>query len=221
LYRLLRDLLTAGQLAPAGQLSSLLLAPLVFPVVAILASGLGLAHYSYTLFVKSDHLVAAQVGNLRGLAVQQDQFSRFADASADPLNRTRLFGLRHELSQSEYLETLQDLGSLWVSGEMPGAEPHILMLDRVSAMPFVLALPAPKGKDIWWGDEWNDGLIARPDEEVFADVDYVAVPQYSSKRRTTCDLLIRYGDYLGQHFSTWRVTPEWLVLRRGIPLERR
>src|SRR3954454_20757424 len=71
LYRLLRDLLTAGRLAPAGQLSSLLLAPLVFPVVAILASGLGLAHYSYTLFVKSDHLVAAQVGNLRGLAVQQ------------------------------------------------------------------------------------------------------------------------------------------------------
>jgi hypothetical protein len=214
LFCTVRDVIANRPPGAVAQDSRLLLAPLVFPVLAIAACGVSLAHYCYAQFARADQFSVAVVGNLTPLATPKDNFSRLDGTSAGSNNYVRPEGLRYELSQSEYVTTIRDLWSLWHETEMPGAAPRILIMDRVNVMPFVLGSPAPRGVDIWWGDEWGGGLIARPGEEVFGDVDYVAIPRYPTKRRTTCDLLLRFGEYLDGHFSPWRDIPDWLVLRR-------
>jgi hypothetical protein len=84
----------------------------------------------------------------------------------------------------------------------------------VNALPFLLGLPAPRGVDLWWGDEWGRGLINRSEDDIFADVDIVAVPLYSIGPPTTELLMERYGAYIRAHFSFWRETPEWIIFRR-------
>jgi hypothetical protein len=161
--------------------------------------------------------------NLRGLAVPREDISALNSAIAHrwtprQFNAIRRLRPRHELTQIEYVQTLMALAEQFPT-DLRNADPppRILILDRVNALPFMLGLPAPRGMDIWWGDEWGEGLIQRSGDEVFSDVAFVAIPQYSTRQRTTEDLMNQYGGYLTERFDMWRETPEWVILKRRAP----
>jgi hypothetical protein len=197
----------------------LLLAPLIFPLLLLSMCSFSLFHYCYTQLRQADREFIVTETNLKGLAVPLDQmqtFDSFAHQgwAPGPVNQAKKKP-RYELSQLEYVHTILDLAALWRdSPDATNALPHILIMDRVNALPFILGLPSPRGVDLWWGEAWGAGLIERSGDDVFADTEFVAVPRYSTKQQTTDALVGRYGEYLTAHFVLWRDTSRWIVLRR-------
>jgi hypothetical protein len=83
-------------------------------------------------------------------------------------------------------------------------------------MPFVLGHPPPRGSNLWlWEEE-----PPRPAAELFADVDVVLVPKYSTLARSTVFALNVYGDYLATAFPVRHDTRSWSILRRASPSQR-
>jgi hypothetical protein len=182
---------------------------------------MSLAYYSYLQLKRGEFLFVVTDTNLKNLAVplrdklvplesvphQEGVPSRF--------NKTGFVGPYYMISQLEYIHSLLNFSSNFSGSSEPTNAPrHILNMDRVNALPFLLGLPAPRGVDLWWGDEWGRGLINRSEDDIFADVDIVAVPLYSIGPPTTELLMERYGAYIRAHFSFWRETPEWIIFRR-------
>lgn len=200
--------------------TSVLLAPLVFPLLLLGASATSLSYYCYAQLETGDKLFVVPETRLRGLAVPLDDLSGFEHLaqrqwSPDLFSRIRSVKPRFELSQIEYIRTLLDFSAFWQDASPPtDPPPRIVTMDRVNALPFVLGLPSPRGTDLWWGEAWETGLIRRPGDEVFADADVVVIPHYPTAQNTTKALMDYYGDYLAAHFVPWRDTSGWLVLRR-------
>jgi hypothetical protein len=221
LYGAVRDLAIRQEWSLDRREVCLLLAPLVFPLLLAGASGLSLSRYWYKQVKMADEISVVPETNLNGLAVPLDDLRAFAsfthkDWSPDLFSRIRSVTPRYELSQLEYVTTIVDLSSLLRNETSPaGRPPRIMIIDRVNPLPFMLGLPPPRGVDLWWGEEWDEGLIHRPGDAVFADADFVAIPLFPTRRRTTDSLMDYYRTYLAAHFRTWRETSEWIVLRRA------
>ena len=198
----------------------LLMAPLVFPLLLLGTCGGSLSRYWYRQVAMADQIFVVPETNLQGLAVPLDDLGPFhqfthGDRSPDLFSRIRSITPRYELSQLEYVRTIVSLSFILSDVTSPtGLLPRVMIMDRVNPLPFMLALPPPRGIDLWWGDDWNKGLVRRSGSEVFADTDFVAIPYFSTRRETTDALTDHYRDYLAEHFESWLETSEWVVLQR-------
>jgi hypothetical protein len=188
-----------------------LMALMVFPLASIGASSLSLA--SYRLNASHDErLLIVNHTHLKGLAVPVEPpglLAAFANGTGDYtlLNRARILRPRHELTPSEYVETLLEAASLFDDGRRRGG---IVVFDQVNPLPFMFGVAPPRGGSLWSG--W--GVPVRPAAEVFADASYVLIPKFSTYSPWTRDAVRIYGAYLSEHFPHREETQSWIMLSR-------
>lgn len=192
----------------------LLAALLAFPLLSMGSSALSLAGYH----LKTDCeqcLSVVDSTNLRGFAVPAEReglLAAFAkgEAKAPLLNRARAIHPRYELSQYEYVETIMEAAALLAGPRYrPGG---VVVLDQVNPLPFMLGWPPPKGETLWSGA----GMPMQPAKALFADVDHVLIPKFSSYSPGTAAARARYGAYLADYFPVRNETQSWTVVsRRG------
>jgi hypothetical protein len=205
----------------ALSLRSLTAVVLIFPALSVAATAGSLIGYYRHAAASGDAFVVVDT-NLRGLAVPSEP-PRLLDAFADGLaprhllNDVRRLRVRYELSQFEYLRTIVDATAMLAPADaLPRTDadgPRILVLDSVNPLPFALGLPPPRGGDLWIGS----GMPWRGADEVFADVDVVMIPKFPSDAAVLSEAIVRYGGYLGRHFTRWRETRYWIALARAAP----
>lgn len=201
---------------PVPQAALLVAAVLVAPSIHVVAMGASLVGY---------HLKAAAVDNfsvedtnLRGLAVppeRPDLIALFSGSRMTPglLNATRLYHPRYELTQAEYLKTILEAAGIvrdiMVSSPTTPA-PHVGLLDTVNPVPFMLGLPPPRGRQLWF----DRAFPWPPAEQFLSRLDYVLVPKFPVDSSSVRAALRHYGDYLAQNFDRTE-TEGWIVFRRG------
>jgi hypothetical protein len=171
----------------------------------------------------SDNVVVADT-NLRGFAVspeQPDLIASFSGSRMSPglLNAARLEHPRYELTQAEYLETILEavgiVRDLTASGRMTRAR-HVGLLDTVNPLPFMLGLPPPSGRQLWF----DRAFPWPPAEQFLGLMDVVLVPKFPADSSSTGWALGHYGDYLAQNFRRTE-TQSWIVFNRDEPASDR
>lgn len=187
---------------------------LIFPLLSIGASTLSLAGYH----IKTDCdqcLSVVDNTNLRGFAVPAERAGLLAafansEAKAPLLNQARAVHPRYELSQHEYVETILEAAALLAGPHYrPGG---VVVLDQVNPLPFMLGWPPPRGETLWSGA----GMPMQPAKALFADVDHVLIPKFSSYSPGTAAARARYDTYLADYFPVRNETQSWIVVsRRG------
>jgi hypothetical protein len=193
-----------------------LVAILLWPALSVASAMTTLAGY-HVLARRDAKLLTVDATNLRGLAVPTE------DGGLDTarltigiphrlLSSTRETPQRDQVSQHQYVQTLIEASALFAGGRR--GEAKIFVLDQVNPMPFALGYPPPRGGSLWL---WHDGPTY-PAEDVFADVDIVLIPKYSTYARSTVDALTRYHDYLAEHFPVHEESPSWTILTRRSPI---
>ena len=208
LYDQFRQRPSGGRLAAAVPAFALM----VFPLASIGMSSLSLAGY-FLNAGRDERLRVVDHTQLKGLAVPAEPpglLAAFASGTGDHtlLNRARVLRPRHELSPSEYVETLLEAASLFDDGRRRSS--GIVVLDQVNPLPFMLGVAPPKGGALWSG--W--GVPVRPVAEIFADADHVLIPKFSTYSPWTEEAMRAYGAYLSQHFQHREETQSWIVLSR-------
>lgn len=191
----------------------LLGALLIFPLLSIGTSALSLVGYHLKTGCEQCLLVVDDT-NLRGLAVPAEREGLLAAFAAghtkEPLlNRTRAIQPRYELSQYEYIETITEAAALLAGPRYrPGG---VAILDQVNPLPFMLGWRPPRGETLWSGA----GMPMQSPEALFADVDHVLIPKFSSYSPGTAAARAKYGAYLANHFPMRRETQSWIVVSRA------
>lgn len=203
---------------PAPQASLLLIAVLIAPSIDVASMMASLVGY-HVKAAASDNIVVTDT-NLRGFAVSPDEsdlIASFSGARMSPslLNAARLEHPRYELTQAEYLETILEAAGivqdLAASSGMTRA-PHVGLLDTVNPLPFMLGLPPPRGRQLWF----DRAFPWPPAEEFLGLMDVVLVPKFSADSSSTHWALGHYGDYLAQNFRRTE-TKSWIVFRHDAP----
>jgi len=185
---------------------------MIFPLFAIGTSAFSLAGYH----AQAGHqkiLKVVERTQLRGLAVPQERhglLAAFADGKADHslLNRARSVQARFELSPAEYVETLVEAAALLADGRHRRG--GIVVLDQVNPFPFMLGWPPPRGGYLWSGP----GAPIQPPDVVFAEVDHVLIPKFSTYSAWTERARLEYEEYLSQNLRASEETQSWIVLSR-------
>lgn len=194
-----------------GGSAGLLLAVLVFPLLAVGTSMASLA--GYHIKAEQQTLQTVDSTNLRGLAVPAETSGLLA-AFAGPrpdyhlLNRARVLSPRYELSSTEYVETLLDAVALL--GEAPGRHERIVVLDQVNPFPFMLGLRPPRGGNLWSGPD----APRQAPQKLFADADCVLIPKFSTYGAWTQEALAIYGPYLDRRFPLRTESESWILRSR-------
>ena len=213
LYRLLWEAAHDATPLAARPAMTVLVAVLVWPVLAVTAEAATLSAY-YRAARRTDRLVQATGTNLRGLAVPadgRDLEQALAGSSYQVHSPLRDPPLRDPLTQHQYLRSLLEAAALFAADAAPS---RVFVLDQVNALPFVLGFPPPRGGVLWLVPEAQP----RPPALVFGDVDVVLVPKYATLARSTVFALDTYGDYLARSFPVRQDTDSWTVLRRTPPI---
>ncbi len=190
----------------------LLAALLVFPLLSIGTSALSLAAYHLKTGCEQCLLVVDDT-NLRGLAVPAERrglLAAFAagDTKEPLLNQSRAVQPRYELSQYEYIETIMEAAALLAGPHYrPGG---VVVLDQVNPLPFMLGWRPARGETLWSGA----GMPMQSPDALFADVDHVLIPKFSTYSPGTTAARAKYGAYLADHFPVRRETQSWIVVSR-------
>ncbi|MBI3196266.1 MAG: hypothetical protein HYZ40_01915 [Rhodospirillales bacterium] len=188
------------------------MALMIFPLASIAAASFGLLEYAPNAS-NGERFQAVGPTNLKRLAVPIEPpglLAAFANGRSEPalLSRARILRPHHELTPTEYVETLMEAAGLFESGGLrPGG---IVVLDQVNPLPFMLGVAPPRGGALWSG--W--GAPARPAEEVFAEADHVLIPKFPTYSPWTETATRAYGDYLAAHFPRRTTSGSWIVLSR-------
>jgi hypothetical protein len=194
------------------------------PALAALAlGGIGAATFSLIDYHaearRSDRLKIVTTTRLAGLAVPEEHAGLLTAFASDPpnpalLNAARLEQSRYELSPAEYASTLLEAAGVLQSARyVPG---KIALLDQVNPLPFMLGWKPPRGGNLWSGP----GAPMQPADKLFADVDYVLIPKFSTYVAWTERAQLEYGPYLAQAFPVRQETRSWVLLSRestGVP----
>lgn len=188
-----------------------LAALMVFPLASIGASSLSVVGYHLNAS-RVERLSIVDHTQLKGLAVPSEPpglLAAFSEGTGDYtlLNRARILRPRHELSPSEYVETLLEAASLFDDGRRSG---RVVVLDQVNPLPFMLGLAPPRGGALWSG--W--GVPVRSAAEIFADADHVLIPKFSTYSPWTRAAMRIYGAYFSEHFQHREETQSWIMLSR-------
>jgi len=185
---------------------------MVFLSAMIGTSSFGLA--SYRMDASNDErLLVVDQTTLKGLAVPFEPhglLAAFGGEQSDPtlLNRARILRPRHELSPTEYVETILEAAKLFDAGCLNYG--GIVVLDQVNPLPYMLGLPPTKGGSLWSG--W--GVPVRPAAEVFVDADHVFIPKFPTYSPWTVKGTRAYSAYLAENFGRRLETQSWIVLSR-------
>ena len=192
----------------------LIAAVLVFPLLSIGTSALSLTGY-HRKATCTQCLSVIGATNLQGLAVPLEAaglLASFADGEAEDylLNRARAVQPRYELSQYEYVETIQEAARLLSKPRFrPGG---VMVLDQVNPLPFMLGWRPARGETLWSGA----GMPMQEPEPLFADTDHVLIPKFSTYSPATAKTRAKYSAYLEEHFPVRSETQSWIVFsRRG------
>ena len=209
LYEQLRRRLSGKRVAV---MAPALLALMIFPLVSIGVSSLSLAGYRLHAS-RDDRLQIVDHTQLQGLAVPAQSrglLAAFANGGGDPtlLNRARAVRPRHELSPSEYVETLLEAAAWLDDGRHLNG--GIVVLDQVNPLPFMLGRTPPRGGNLWSGL----GAPLPPADELFAEAEHVLIPKFSTYSPWTNKAMQAYGAYLSENFGHREETQSWIVLSR-------
>lgn len=211
LYDQLRQPLQRGGEQPRA-VTPALLALMAFPLASIGAASFSLLDYALNANSGERFRVVDRT-YLRGLAVPLEPpglLATFAGEGLDPLllNHARLLRPHHELTPTEYVETILEAAALFDDGHLrPG---RIVVLDQVNPLPFMLGVAPPRGGNLWSG--W--GTPVRPAEEVFAEADHVLIPKFPTYSPWLETATAAYGAYLAAHFRHRAERRSWIVLSR-------
>ena len=190
----------------------LIAALLVFPLLSIGASTLSLAGY-HRKATCAQCLSVIGATNLQGLAVPLEPaglLASFADGEAEEylLNRARAVQSRYELSQYEYVETIQEAAALLNKPRYrPGG---VMVLDQVNPLPFMLGWQPARGETLWSGA----GMPMQEPEPLFAGTDHVLIPKFSTYSPGTAKARAKYGAYIEAQFPVRSETQSWIVFSR-------
>lgn len=190
----------------------LIAALLVFPLLSIGISALSLVGY-HRKATCAQCLSVVGATNLQGLAVPLEPaglLASFADGEAEEylLNRARAVQPRYELSQYEYVETIQEAAALLNKPRYrPGG---VMVLDQVNPLPFMLGWQPPRGETLWSGA----GMPMQEPEPLFAGTDHVLIPKFSTYSPGTAKARAKYTAYIEQHFPVRSETQSWIVFSR-------
>ncbi len=111
-------------------------------------------------------------------------------------------------SQHEYLETILEAATLLADPRYrPGG---IVVFDQVNPLPFMLGWPPSRGETLWSGA----GMPLQTAKALFADVDHVLIPKFSSYSPGTAAARARYDAYLADYFPIRDETQSWIVASR-------
>jgi len=185
---------------------------MIFPLAFIAAASVGLIDYARQAR-SSEHFQVVDRTRLKGLAVPREPpglLAAFASERGDAslLNRARILRPRHEVTASEYVETLLEAAALFEGGGLkPGG---IVILDQVNPLPFMLGIPPTRGGNLWSG--W--GLPMWPAAEIFADADHVLIPAFPTYSPWLDAARSAYGAYIAEHFPRRTTSQSWTVLSR-------
>ena len=194
----------------------LLTATLIAPGMDAAAMAASLIGYHLKAAATDNYIV--ENTNLRGLAIpaeQPDLVALYSASQTTPglLNATRLQHPRYELTQAEYIKTILEAAAivrdLMASSTMTRV-PNVGVLDTVNPVPFMLGLPPPRGRQLWF-----DRAFPWPRAEQFiAGLDYVLVPKFPTDSASLREATRRYGDYLAEKFHRSE-SESWIVFRRN------
>jgi hypothetical protein len=200
---------------PAGNLTLLMLAFMVFPLASIVISSTSLAAYNIRAR-NPEGLSIVDRTQLKGLAVpaeEGDLLAAFSSSRVDPrlLGQVRMVGARYELSAFEYVETILEAAALLQDGR-DGRNPRggVALLDQVNPLPFMLGREPPRGDNLWSGPF----VPLQPAAKLFAEVDYVLVPKFSALAAWTSKAMTEYGPFLAEHYPFRKETPSWILFSR-------
>jgi len=196
----------------------LLAAVLIAPGIDVASMAASLIGYHLKAAAMDNYIVKDT--NLRGLAVPPEQpnlVALFSGSRMRPglLNATRLQHPHYELTQAEYLKTILEAAGIvrdLMASNAAKRVLHVGLLDTVNPLPFMLDLPPPRGRQLWF-----DRAFPWPRaEQILSRLDYVLVPKFPADSSSTRWALQRYGDYLAQNFRRTE-TESWVVFRRDKP----
>jgi hypothetical protein len=198
----------------------LLVAVLVAPAIGVLSMMASLVGYHLKAAALDNYIV--EDTNLRGLAVppeQPDLITLFSRSRMSPglLNASRLQHPSYELTQAEYVQTILEGAGIvrdFMASSAAKRAPHVVVLDAVSPLPFMLGLPPPRGRQLWFDRDYP----WPPAEQFLSQMDYVFVPKFPTDSSSMRGAVRHYGDYLAQHFRRTE-TGSWIVFRRDSDLE--
>jgi hypothetical protein len=199
---------------PFGTLGPLMLALLIFPLFSISVTAASLVGYRVKA-TSDDRLLIVDRTQLRGLAVpveEEDGLLRSFSgevANYQLFSRVRSTGVRYELSPFEYVETILEAAALWQKRHLQGG---IALLDHVNPLPFVLGLPPVRGSNLWSDRD----VKMRDADSVFAEVDHVFIPKFSTGSAYTNSAIAQYGPFLDKHFPHREQSQSWIVLSREV-----
>ena len=187
-----------------------LLVLLVFPLSYIGTSALSLAAYRFNAGSEKAVRVVDHT-NLKGLAVPAEEDGLLAAFAAgnggyELLNRSRVVYPQFELTPFEYVGTIVEAADLMAGKRY--LRGGIVVLDQVNPMPFTLGLPPTRGAALWLGKPFP------PPDQLFADVDYVLIPKFSTDSLATKALAATYASHLKEHFRHIEESPSWFLLSR-------
>jgi hypothetical protein len=209
-FLICRLLWRASPPAPlSGDAVAVVVAALVWPTISVAAQVTTLVAYSRA--ASRDDVAEVDVTNLRGLAVPSDSRDLeevLADGRFHIQSSLNDPPLRDPLSQQQYVRTLTEAAALLARD---GRATRVFVLDQVNALPFVLGYPPPRGVPLWL---WHENLPPSA-AELFADVDVVLVPKFSTLARSTVMALATYGDHLSRTFPVREDSDSWTILRRA------
>lgn len=200
---------------PAREAALALLAVLIAPGLDVVSMAASIVGYHFKAMATSNYVVDDT--NLRGLAVPPEQpnlVALFSGSQMTPglLNATRLQRPRYELTQAEYLKTILEAAGIvrnLIASSRTKAPPNVGLLDTVNPVPFMLGLPPPHGRQLWF-----DRAFPWPRaDEFLGQLDFVLVPKFPSDSASLRGALRHYGDYLARNFRRTE-TESWIVFRR-------
>jgi len=203
---------------PALEGGLLLAAVLIAPVIDVVSMMASLVGYHVKAAATDNYVV--EDTNLRGFAVPPEQpnlIAQFSGPRMAPglLNAARLQHPRYELTQAEYLRTVLEAAGvvrdLMASSKTTRA-PHVGLLDTVNPVPFMLGLPPPRGRQLWF----DRAFPWPPAEQFLRPLDYVLVPKFPADSSSMRGALRHYGDYLAHNFRRTE-TGSWIVFSRDNP----
>ena len=185
---------------------------MVFPLFAIGTSAFSLASY-HAHAGREKSLQVVDRTQLKGPAVPAERrglLAAFADGRLRPalLNWSRAKQPRFELSPAEYVETIVEAAALLGDGRH--CRGGVVVLDQVNPFPFMLGWPPAQGDNLWSGP----GAPVRPAGEIFAQVEHVLIPKFSTYNAWTEQARLEYGVYLSQNFPAREETQGWIMLSR-------
>lgn len=182
-----------------------LAAILVLPAMSLGAAMATLVGY-HRVAERGAAVLTVDTTNLRGLSVPSDEVGAWTVNSVPNQRQAADHPLQSTLTQSQYVRAFLEAASWFADGRH--GTPKILALDTVNPLPFMLGFPSPRGGNLWL---WS-GAPLRPPTDVFADVDYVLVPKFSSDAASA---VAQYESYLSTNFPIHDEIAHWTILRRA------